>query len=96
MSDRYEDGESSVTADIDCHLNEHCGQADDDGRSWAEYTLWMWGEIERLKDHNDFLESANKEQFGKIERLKQKVDRQRARIVDLERARRQQVGGEDE
>jgi hypothetical protein len=45
----YADGESSVTADVDCHLNENCGQPDDDERDWKEYTLWMSQEIERLR-----------------------------------------------
>ena len=45
----YNDGESSVTADIECHLNEHCGQPDGDERTWAEYTAWMWLELNNAK-----------------------------------------------
>ena len=45
----YKDGMSSVEADIEFHLNERCGQPDGDDRTWAEYTQWMWDEIERLR-----------------------------------------------
>jgi len=45
----HKDGESSLEADIECHLNENCGKPDDDARTWAQYTRWMWEEIERLR-----------------------------------------------
>ena len=54
IAEQYENGEASVTADIECHLNEHCGQPDDDDRSWTEYTRWMWARIAELEDDKAF------------------------------------------
>ena len=54
----YKDGESSLEADIEYHLNERCGQPDGDERDWREYTLWMWGEINRLEDDLEKMDRA--------------------------------------
>ena len=46
----YANGESSLSADIDYHLNENCGQPDGDDRNWTEYTSWLWAEVQRFHE----------------------------------------------